>query len=343
MFPIKIMLAVMLMLFSPPAKAQDFVIIVASYHQEDPCEKLQYAGVISALKSSMSQELKICSYYLDSKRLSMDEVNKKINEVLSAIDKEKPKVIIALDDLAFSVIAPKVIDYEDTFLVFSGINRSLEEYNAKLHFLQGDKPIKNITGVYECLFMQKQMELLDLILERPSKVALIYSTDYIGQIAKSQVLRELDNSEYKDRVELFPVTTMKELEAAIQTIASRPDIQAYIPLILSVSPKHPTKKHYKQTIEGIAPLLTSKIKKIDLTPNKLFTELGFFGGYSVDFFQMGHQAGLLGVRLLESHPISSLLIEKAKNYKIIVNKKRIKELGIRLNDEILNLVDKFIQ
>jgi ABC-type uncharacterized transport system substrate-binding protein len=336
----KTIIGIILILLSIPAYGESLIFVLASYHQNDPFEGPEHAGVIQALQTSEFQDIKIQSYFLDSRRLSKDKINQKIKEALLAINKKRPKIIIALDDLAFSVTAKKVIDMKNIYLVFAGINKPLDEYNAELKFLRNNTPIKNITGVYEYLFSAEQLEFLDLLLKRPCKVAILYSTDYMGEIAKSQILSELEHTPYKDRMELFPVTDMDDLMAAVQTIANRPDIQAYFPLTLSV--KDP-KKTARLTMKEIAPILTAKIKKIDLGVNLAFTRLGFFGGVHVDSFQMGYQAGLLAVKLLQGYPISNLKIENASGHKITINKKRLNELGLHFDDEILSLVDEFVQ
>ena len=247
------------------AHGKTLIFILASYHQNDPFENSEYRGVIQALKFGIFQKFEIQSFFLDSRRLDKKTINKKANEALQIIDKKKPKIVIALDDLAFNVCAKKVIAMKQTFLVFAGINQDLDIYNKKFHFLKQNMPIRNITGVYEYLFSREQMEMLDLLLTPPYRVAMLYSTDYMGKIAKSQILNELKGTPYQNRLELFPVKTTKDLKAAIKTIANRSDIKAYFPLTLSV---YDPAKNIRLTIKDIAPLLISQIKKIDICLNE---------------------------------------------------------------------------
>ncbi|MBL8856492.1 MAG: hypothetical protein JNK57_21195, partial [Planctomycetaceae bacterium] len=46
-------------------------------------------------------------------------------------------------------------------------NRRLEDYNERAAFLDGRKPVANITGVHEYLFMRDQLSLLEAVLKRP--------------------------------------------------------------------------------------------------------------------------------------------------------------------------------
>ncbi len=85
-------------------------------------------------------------------------------------------------------------------VVFSGINVTPEHYNEKYHFLEGRKPVKNFTGVYERLFIPKQIELVEVLSGKVDKIAVLYSTDFMGNALKEQVIYELKNSDFKNRL-----------------------------------------------------------------------------------------------------------------------------------------------
>jgi ABC-type uncharacterized transport system substrate-binding protein len=98
----------------------------------------------------------------------------------------------------------------------------------------------------------------------------------------------------------------------------------------------------RKTISDLAPVLTNRAKKIDLAINRAFTRAGFFGGVSVDFMYMGYQAGRQAVMLLDGYPIRRLPVENAMRYEIIINKKRMEELSLELDGQVLNMVDEFL-
>ena len=117
------------------------------------------------------------------------------------------------------------------------------------------------------------------------------------------------------------------------------DIDAYIPVTMSVlDPKDNTRK----TMEHVAPMLTRSIRKIDISLNSSFTEYGFFGGVSIDFYQMGFQSGFQAVKLLKGASIKEIPVEDAKRSIIAINRKRMQELGIKLNTDTQGIVDRWI-
>ncbi len=322
-------------LLADPAKK---ILIVASYSRHDLCGAPQYEGILSALRESEFQHLDITNIYLDSKRLGGRALDKRKRELIQKIEREVPYLIITIDDLAFSVVAPQVVGNGPPWVVFSGLNRSLEEYNHALHFLDGRTPVKNITGVYEYLFMPEQIKFFDLISPEKKKIALLYSTDFMGNILKGQVVRELKEAGLDKRLLFFPVSDMDELGRKALQIENNPQIGGYIPLTMSVKGK----KREKYTIKELAPLLIRKVKKIDLALNMAFTKSGFLGGVSVDFYQMGHQAGELAANILREYPISRLSVQRAERYRFVINKRRLKCLGLKLPVEVYNMLDEFI-
>jgi ABC-type uncharacterized transport system substrate-binding protein len=89
-------------------------------------------------------------------------------------------------------------------------------------------------------------------------------------------------------------------------------------------------------------MLTKAIRKVDISLNSSFTEFGFFGGVSIDFYQMGFQSGFQAVKLLKGAALKDTPVEDAKRSIIAINRKRMQELGIRLSPEAQGIVDRWI-
>ncbi|KAA0259335.1 hypothetical protein FHQ18_00210 [Deferribacter autotrophicus] len=320
--------------------AQNLIYIIASYNKNDLCGKPQYDGVINSLEfSGVLEKYNIKSFYLDSKNKKTETVKKLTAQINSKIKKEHPALIITLDDLAFNFFA-KTLLFDNTLkLVFSGINKSLMDYNKELNFFDPTTflPTKNITGVHERLFIENQFEFLYLIYNKVPKVAVLYSTDFIGNILGKQVQEELANSEFINHTAFLPVETTFDLKNAIYKINSG-HFDAYIPLTMSIV--DPIENEIL-SINRLIPILTNQINIIDIGVNKEFTKAGFFGGVTVDFYKMGKKAGEKAVKILNGEDIRKIKIEESYDYEIVINKKRMEQLKINFNNELINIVDKF--
>ncbi len=339
LFGFPVFLFWLLLLPSQALHAQEMVMIISSYAQDDLCGRPQYLGVIQAIEESKYRTIPVRSIFLDSKRLPPERVRHRVKEAVALVENLHPKVIVTLDDLAFYRVGCRFAGKDSMYVVFSGLNRSLAFYNRKFSFLNGRRPTSNITGVYEYRFLRDQMEFLQMILKKKGQVALLYSTDFMGEILKEQVKAELAKTCFSNELRLFPVSDLKELLKAVDSINEDPEIVAYIPDTMSLPGGRDGRR---KTIADLAPVLTSRAKKIDLAINRAFTRAGFFGGVSVDFMHMGYQAGRQAVMLLEGFPIEELPVENAMRYEIIINKKRMEELLLKLDDQVLNVVDEFL-
>ena len=331
----------LMILFAVPVYGQKKVFILNSYHKTDTCGGPQYQGVLKALTENIHSDLQIDQYFLDSKRLSEKQLKNRIVEALEKIKNFHPDILMVLDDLAFKIALENFLDSKNMFIIFSGINRPLEEYNEEFHFLEGLKPTKNAIGVYENLFMKEQIEFLKLIFGENFKIALLHSTDFMGNILKKQVLAELKATPYLKTIEVFPISNLKELQKTIKKLRYKKEIKVYIPYTMSVWDEN-NKRHL--TVKELAPILTQNLSILDVSSNnKIFAKLGFFGGVGPDFFAMGYQAGIMAAKLIQNFPLSRLRVEYARNYRIIINKKRAEECNVHLTPEILNLADEVIE
>ncbi|MEN2994026.1 MAG: ABC transporter substrate binding protein [Thermodesulfovibrio sp.] len=311
------------------------VFILSSYDDKDICGQPQVEGATEALRTHFSN-IKIEKIYLNSQRESEREVEEKCNNFLISVKSQNPSLIITIDDIAFQCAAKHLMG-DKIPIVFSGLNITPESYNAKYKFMEKRKPIKNFTGIYEKLFVTKHIEMLEVLLGKIEKIAIIYSTDFMGNALKEQVIYELKDSDFENKLVFYPVSSLQELILATEDINKRKDIIAYYPFVMSI------RNGKVFTIADVASIMINKIKKIDLAINQQFVELGFFGGVSTDFYEMGFRAGEMAFHILTTGKLSDLEIEDAKNFVRILNLKRAKDIKIKISDKKLSLFDEIIQ
>ena len=315
------------------------IFIVLSYSKGDLCGDPQLKGILQAINEGPYRFLSIKKYYLDAKHLSQEQVERKAQRVLKAISVVHPKVVITVDDVAFLKVGLPLNGQKDTFIVFSGINGDISSYNNISNFCNGRKPISNITGVLEHLFLGEQIDFLNLIKTGPCYLAILYSTDFMGEKGREQIGNQLKKLGKEHVVRYFSVSDTKDLVLKAKEINKEAEICAYIPIVLSI---YDPAKEKRVSLDALVPEITSLIHKIDIAINKTFTKAGFFGGANVDMFHMGYQAGQMAGMLLDGVEITRLPIEDAARFLIVVNKKRARQLRITLDPDTLCLIDELI-
>ena len=326
--------------WSLPASAAE-VFLVSSYHEGDMCGQPQYEAAVEALKQSGIPELSFRGYYLDSRRREEKDVDGDIERIIADIRERKPALVFTIDDLAFARLYGEVLRHPSTFLVFTGLNRAVAEYDKAAPFLDGKGlPVKNITGVFEYLFMKEQFEMLEVLLRRPlRKVALLHSIDPVGIILKEQIADELSRTAYGGIVEFHAAEDAESALRLADAIGADDSVDAWIPVTMSVKDS----KGGFLTMGDLAKDLTARIRKPDLALNVSFTKLGFYGGVSVDFYQMGFQTGSMAAKLLKGLPIREIPVENAGASIIAINRSRLRELGISIPGDFSAVVDIFLE
>ncbi|MGC8796262.1 ABC transporter substrate binding protein, partial [Thermodesulfovibrio sp.] len=70
---------------------------------------------------------------------------------------------------------------------------------------------------------------------------------------------------------------------------------------------------------------------------------GFFGGFSVDFYQMGYRAGQMASHVLKTGKIKDIEVEDADKYVKVINLKRARDINLSLTDKVISLFDEVIK
>jgi ABC-type uncharacterized transport system substrate-binding protein len=73
--------------------------------------------------------------------------------------------------------------------------------------------------------------------------------------------------------------------------------------------------------------------------NYFFSKLGLYGGAAVDFTSMGRMAGEKVARILNGEKAGSLPIEDARDYAIVFNQRRARQLNIAIPTPLLTAAD----
>ncbi len=318
------------------------IFIVASYHREDLCGRPQQEAAIEAIRQSDIPDIVFREYFLDSRRRDAKDIDRNVEWVVADIRTRKPALVLTVDDLAFSRLYGEALRLPSMFLVFSGLNRPVREYNARIPFLdEKGRPAKNITGVFEPFFMKEQFEMLEVLLRRPvTRVAVLHSVDPVGMIVRRQIEAELSDTPFRDSVVFHAAEDEAGVLRLAEVIGRDPDVDAWIPAVMTVRKSDGSGR---LTLPDLAKAMMSRIRKPDLTLNVSFTELGFYGGVSVDFRRMGFQAGIMAAKLLKGHPIREIPVENARKSLMAVNRSRLRELGIPLPGEFSGIVDIFVK
>ncbi|MGD8589992.1 MAG: ABC transporter substrate binding protein [Chromatiales bacterium] len=320
------------------------VMIVHSYERNHICGAPQADGVVAALKEAgwvTGENLQILPYYMDTKKTNTtpEAIREQARMALRLVDEFAPDVVVVLDDNAIKEVMLPLAGRDDISVVFSGMNGQPESYNEISPFMTDKQhPGSNVTGVYEKLWASKSLVVMNAALENINKSSRVVGiTDYspTGNAITRQFELEIKNENLPVTWELRRVKNFTEYSHLIKELNADDDVVAIYPAALSLKTDDGT----TYTAKEIFAWTIANSKKPEMALNYYFAKIGLFGGAAVDFGAMGHLAGEKTAQILNGKKAGELPIEDARDYAIVFNTSRAKELGIIIPDALLTAAD----
>jgi len=313
------------------------VFIVHSYAPQSLISQPQEEGLARGLAESGfidGETVEIKRFFMDTKGTYTrpDQIASRGKEALSMIDDFQPDVVITVDDNAARTVMLPLVD-SGIPVVFSGINTTPEMYNHTRRFMDSrHHPGHNVTGVYEKLYIEKSMQLMEAVVPDLKKVIFIVDDSPTGNAIKAQIKSELFVYGSNILYSLRQVGTFAEYKKIIRSIDTSEDVGAYFPAALRLT----TGPGKVVTGRDIFQWTLSHSHKPAFVANNVMCKLGALGGVAVDFSGMGRQAALKAANILQGGKAGDIAIEDASEYAIAFNIARARELGVRLDPELLS-------
>lgn len=167
---------VICLIFSSQALATK-VLLIQSYHSGYSWD----ASYIEGIKQTLLPSIEFETFQMDTKRLPMEQFERKAEQAFAAYQEFKPDIVMLGDDNALNYMLPKLYD-EPVSIVFLGINSNPR---AILKQYQGQA---NVTGVLERpLFVKSLGELRNVFATKEFKVLILFDSGVTSHIAKSYI------------------------------------------------------------------------------------------------------------------------------------------------------------
>ena len=334
----RFLICIVAILFSIVAQGRSVkIFVLASYSPKDPFEKSEIKGLESSLKENFVG-YKLRLLWLRSRGKGLQELRKTEDAIVGKIKEFDPIVIVALDDAALEVALENFSGKGPPWIVFSGINKPIEDYNSRYHFLKDGVPVKNVTGILEKIFTVENLELLSgWWLRGNYKVVLIYSSDTMSSIVAEQVRRELEGTPFKQHIQYYQIETLDQLKSLVAALNKDNAVKAIFPFVLSLKD---TSRNCVVTITELIPLLTRLTCIPLIMPHIEAVRSGIWGCVVLDYYQMGRKAGMMVVKILKGVPVKKIPVSVAEDFMVVFNLKRIKECDLPVPDYLLNLADR---
>jgi putative tryptophan/tyrosine transport system substrate-binding protein len=185
----------------------------------------------------------------------------------------------------------------------------------------------NMTGVLLDIPTDRQLKIMRAFLPTLRRIGMMYDPDKSAPKLKEAASRA---SAYELRVQGFPVEHEKDVPQQLRTLLSESDALWLIPDSTVL------------TDESIRFILESAVaKQVPVVGfSSEFTRLGALLSISIDYGEVGREAGLLAKRILNGEQRLPLAPVSVQRVKITVNQKTARYLGLTIPKELDSLIDE---
>ena len=185
----------------------------------------------------------------------------------------------------------------------------------------------NMTGVLLDIPTDRQLKIMRAFLPTLRRIGMMYDPDKSAPKLKEAASRA---SAYELRVQGFPVEHEKDVPQQLRTLLSESDALWLIPDSTVL------------TDESIRFILESAVaKQVPVVGfSSEFTRLGALLSISIDYGEVGREAGLLAKRILNGEQRLPLAPVSVQRVKITVNQKTARYLGVTIPKEFDSLIDE---
>lgn len=168
------------------------------------------------------------------------------------------------------------------------------------------------------------------------EMVIIVDQSPTGKAIQKQVEIELREASFNDGWRLEIVEDFKQYETLIRRLNKDEKVKAIYPAALRLALPN------GETWGGsdIIKWTIAHSKKPEMALNFSFTQLGYFGGASVDFYQMGEQVGAMVAKIFKGQSVTKIPIEDAKEYSLAFNSLRAKKLNFTIPEALLLAADR---
>lgn len=185
-----------------------------------------------------------------------------------------------------------------------------------------DKPGYNVSGTTDMNPIKEQIELIKRMLPDTKTIGLLYTASEDNSVLQAQIAREVIEGMGMAYTEVT-VHNSNEVQQATQSIMDKCDA-IYIP----------TDNVFASAMSLVYEVALSNKKPV-FAGEAGMTMGGGLATLGVNYYNLGHQTGLMAIKVLAGEPVADMPIERQTDFDYTVNKTFCDALGIAIPEDLL--------
>ncbi|MDF7682216.1 ABC transporter substrate-binding protein [Lactobacillus sp. ESL0679] len=255
--------------------------------------------------------------YVEGKNLKIDYQNAQNSQ--DNLKSMSEKLVNEKSDLILGIATPAAQSLANTSQDIPMVVTAVTDLKAAKLVKSDAKPGKNVTGTTDMVSIDKQIELLLSIVPHAKTIGIMYNS---GE-SNSKIQADLAIAALKKagvKVLVKTANTTNDVQQVTETLASK--VQGIF---------LPTDNTFDSAASLVGKVV--KEKKVPLVAGSIDqVKVGGLASIGIDYEALGRQTGKMAAKILsgKAKP-ADMPVQRAKNLKLVVNKKMAKALGINPN------------
>lgn len=277
---------------------------------EHPALDAANKGFIDALKEKGLAD----KITFDQQNAQADQSN--LNSIAQRFVSDRKNLILAIATPAAQSMANATHDIPI-------LGTAITDYEAAKLVKSNEKPGGNVSGTSDMTPVEKEVDLIIALVPNVKRIGAIYTSSEINSQLQVEKMKAYAATKGITVVEAT-VSNVNDIQQAATNLVNQ-DVQAIYT---------PTDNVLASAMANLAQI-TDAAKIPVFAADEGMTMTGGVATYSVDYYKLGYQTGLMAAKVLSGEAkISDLAIETQKDIKLTVNEERAKKLGITIPEAL---------
>ena len=205
----------------------------------------------------------------------------------------------------------------------SNLNSIAQRFVSDKLVQSNERPGGNVSGTSDMTPVEKEVDLIIALVPNVKRIGAIYTSSEINSQLQVEKMKAYAATKGITVVEAT-VSNVNDIQQAATNLVNQ-DVQAIYT---------PTDNVLASAMANLAQI-TDAAKIPVFAADEGMTMTGGVATYSVDYYQLGYQTGLMAAKVLAGEAkIADLAIETQKDIKLTVNEERAKKLGITIPEAL---------
>ena len=255
--------------------------------------------------------------FKDGENIKIDQQNAQADQSnLNSIVSDKKDLVLAIATPAAQTMANASHDMPI-------LGTAITDYVTAKLVQSNEHPGGNVTGTSDMTPVEKEVDLIIALVPNVKRIGAIYTSSEINSQLQVEKMKAYAATKGITVVEAT-VSNVNDIQQAATNLVNQ-DVQAIYT---------PTDNVLASAMANLAQI-TDAAKIPVFAADEGMTMTGGVATYSVDYYKLGYQTGLMAAKVLSGEAkVSDMAIETQKDIKLTVNEERAKKLGITIPDAL---------